>query len=64
MYFFVNASSPLQWDVSTLNSHMMSRVLGNILCDHDHVSQGQIMFFLVNASPLPLALATSNFAGT
>ena len=39
----------------------MWRVMGNILYD-----QGQghnIMYFLVNASPKPLDIATSNFTG-
>ena len=41
----------------------MSRVLGNILCDLPQ-GQGQIMYFLVNASSsLPWDVATSNFAG-
>ena len=42
--------------------HMMWRVLGNILCDLE--GQGQIMYFLVNASPPKLLeVAASNFAG-
>ena len=43
----------------------MLRVLGNITYDLDHKvkAKGQIMNFLVNASPLkPLCVATSNFA--
>ena len=40
---------------------MMWMVLGNILCDLE--GQGHIMCFLVNASPKPLEVATSNFAG-
>ena len=41
----------------------MSRVLGNILCDLDPVKvKGQILNFLVNASPpKPFDVATSNF---
>ena len=41
---------------------MMSRVLGNILCDLD--PKGQILYFLVNASP-PKAfdVVTSNSVG-
>ena len=39
MHFLVNASSPQPWDVAISNlwyiGHMMSRVLGNILCDLD-----------------------------
>ena len=42
--------------------HMMWRVLGNILCDFE--GQGQIKYFLVNASPpKQLEVAASNFAG-
>ena len=43
----------------------MSRVLGDILCDLDPKVKvkGQIMYFLVNASPHKLLdVATSNFA--
>ena len=41
----------------------MSRVLGDILCDLDPKVKGQIMYFLVNASPHKhLEVATSNFA--
>ena len=37
----------------------MKRVLGNISCD---LGQGQIMYFLVNASPpKPLDIALLNF---
>ena len=40
----------------------MKRVLCNILCDLEPKVKGQIMYFLVNASPLkPLDVATSNF---
>ena len=45
----------------------MSRVLGDILCDLDPKVKvkGQIMYFLVNTSPLKLLdVATSNFACT
>ena len=45
----------------------MSRVLGDLLCDLDPKVKvkGQIMFFLVNASPHKfLEVATSNFACT
>ena len=42
----------------------MSRVLGNTSCDLDLGGQGQIMYFLVNASsPIPLDIATSKLAG-
>ena len=40
---------------------MMWRVLDNVLCDLE--GGGHIMYFLVNASPKPLEVATSNFAG-
>ena len=43
----------------------MSRVLGDVLCDLDAKVKvkGQIMYFLVNASPHKLLeVATSNFA--
>ena len=41
----------------------MSRVLGDVLCDVDPKVKGQIMYFLVNASPYKLLeVATSNFA--
>ena len=43
----------------------MSRVLGDVLCDLDPKVKvkGQIMYFLVNASPHKLLeKATSNFA--
>ena len=40
----------------------MKRVLGNILCDLDPKVKGQILNFLVNASPpKPFDVATSNF---
>ena len=40
----------------------MYMVLGNISCDLDPKIKGQIMYFLVNVSPLkPLEVATSNF---
>ena len=39
----------------------MQRVLGNILCDLDPKVKGQILNFLVNASPKPFDVATSNF---
>ena len=41
----------------------MSRVLGDVLCDLDPKVKGQIMSFLVKASPHKLlGTATSNFA--
>ena len=41
----------------------MSRVLGDALCDLKVKVKGQIMYFLVNASPHKLlVVATSNFA--
>ena len=43
----------------------MSRVLGDVLCDLDPKVKvkGQIIYFLVNASPHKLLeVATSNFA--
>ena len=41
----------------------MMRVLGNTSCDRQ-ISQGQIMYFLVNeSSPEPLDIATSKFTG-
>ena len=43
----------------------MSRVLGDVLCDLDPKVKvkGEIMYFLVNASPHNvLEVATSNFA--
>ena len=43
----------------------MLRVLGDVLCDLDPMFKvkGQIMYFLVNASPHKLLeVATSNFA--
>ena len=45
--------------------HMMKRVLGDISCDLDPkvMVKGQIMYFLINASPHKLLeIATSNFA--
>ena len=39
----------------------MYRVLGNILCDLDPKVKGQIMYCLINVSPKPLGVATSNF---
>ena len=42
----------------------MQRVLGNILCNLDPLVKvkGQIMYFLVNASPSkPLDITASNF---
>ena len=43
----------------------MLRALGNILCDlHPKVKvKCQIMYFLVNASPKPFYVVTSNFEG-
>ena len=44
---------------------MISRVLGDVLCDLDPKIKvkGQIMYFLVNASPHKLlVVASSNFA--
>ena len=38
-------------------------MLGNILCDLDPKVKGKITYFLVNASPQPLDVVTSNFAG-
>ena len=39
-------------------------VLGNILCDLYAKVKGEIMYFVANASPpVPLDIATSNFAG-
>ena len=42
----------------------MSRVLGDVLCDLDPKVKvkGQTMYFLENASPHVLEVATSNFA--
>ena len=41
----------------------MLRVLGDVSCDLDPRVKGQIMYFLVNASPFKfLEVATSNFA--
>ena len=39
----------------------MLMVLCNILCDLDPKVKAQIMYVLVNVSPKPLAVATSNF---
>ena len=40
----------------------MLRVLGNILCDLDPKVKDQIMYFLVDVSPIKgLDVATSNF---
>ena len=41
----------------------MKRVLGNILCDLDPkvTVKGQKLKFLVNVSPKPFDVATSNF---
>ena len=42
----------------------MKRVLHKHLCDLGPKVKGQIMYFLVNASPLiSFDIATSNFAG-
>ena len=41
--------------------HMMGIVLGNTLCDLDRKVKGQIIYFLLNASPKLLGV-TSNFA--
>ena len=41
----------------------MQRVLGNNLCDLDPKVNGQIMNFLVNASPKPYDVVTSNSVG-
>ena len=41
----------------------MWRVLGNILCDLDQDQRSYNVYFLVNASPKPLDVATSKFAG-
>ena len=41
----------------------MWRILGNILCDLLGSRSYDIMYFLVNSSPKPLDVATSNFAG-
>ena len=38
------------------------RALGNIYCDLNAKFKGQIMYFIVNASPKPLDAATSTFA--
>ena len=51
MYFLVNASSPQTWDVSNIKlcrciGHMMSRVLGNILCDLDTKVKVKLCIFL------------------
>ena len=40
----------------------MWRVQGNVLCGLNTKGKGQIIFFLVNASPKPLDVATSIFA--
>ena len=44
-------------------------VTGQTSCDLDPLDRGvkvkgQIMYYIVNASPLPLVVATSNFEGT
>ena len=47
MYFLVIASSPQPWDVAISNfGHMMSRVLGNILCDLDPKVKVKLCIFL------------------
>ena len=40
----------------------MQRVMGNISCDQVK-AKGQMMYFLVNASPKPLDIPTSKFIG-
>ena len=40
---------------------MMKKALGNVSCDLDLKSQGQIMYLLVNTSPKLLDVAISNF---
>ena len=63
--FLVNGSPPKMLDIAKSNlqvnrSHDV-RVLNNILCDHDPKVKGQIMYFLVNASP-PYNDATTRLA--
>ena len=41
----------------------MLRVLGNILCDLDPKVKGQILNFLVSASPKPFDIVTSKSLG-
>ena len=65
MSFLVNASSPKLFGSSIFKfcrctGHMIRSVQANVLCD---LGQGHIMYFLVNVSPKPLDVATSNFAG-
>ena len=45
--------------------HMIKRVLSDIWCDLDPMVnvKSQIMCFLVNASPKPFDVVTSNFTG-
>ena len=72
MHFLVNASPP---QLQTLQVNKSNNLEGTGQCFMTmfHVTltqchpkvKGQIIYFLVNASPLlPLAIATSNFAGT
>ena len=69
MYFLVNASSQTfgssNFKFCLCIGHIMSRVLDDVSCDLDpkFKDKGQIMYFLVNASPHKLLeVATSNFA--
>ena len=53
MYFLVNASGSSNFKFCLCICHMMSRVLGDVLCDLEPKVKvkGQIMYFLVNESP-------------
>ena len=71
--FRVNTSPPKPLDIANSKTSQVHRShdaegTGQCLWDLDPKSirvkvKGQIMYFLVNASPKPLDIATSNFAG-
>ena len=58
---------PLDYQIQTLQLHLSHNIeieLRNISCDPKIKAKGQIIYWLVNASPSEtLNVATSNFAG-
>ena len=68
MFFFCKCIFSLTGGCSNFKlcrciGHIIKRVLCNVFNDLDPKVKGQIMYFLVNASPKRLDIATSNFAG-
>ena len=61
IYFLVSAYPPKLLDVATTCTNFTGAYIGHMMWRV--LVKGQLMYFLVNASPKTLEVAASNFAG-